>query len=189
MKTGKRILEVKIVREIDIDPDTSYLGEYSDRASTEFAIVRRGYGRENQFRYFNAATIEPCQFEAGMTSEQMEQRKAQWRKEMHENARADYDRMEAYTNENWRYIGVRAEAKIVIQRDIQSNLQRELHNLEPIQTITSGGLWGIESDSDRSYFAEVESEELSELRTQLKAIGFSTRAISTAFKNAEHVKD
>jgi len=55
-----------------------------------------------------------------------------------------------------------------------------------LQDVSSGGLWGIESDSDASYLKEIEAEELSELRKQLYAMGFSKRAIATAVKNATH---
>jgi hypothetical protein len=57
-----------------------------------------------------------------------------------------------------------------------------------VQKITSGGLWGIESDSDRSHFAEVTAEELADLKAQLLALGFSKRAISQAFK-LENIKE
>ena len=57
-----------------------------------------------------------------------------------------------------------------------------------IQDISSGGLWGVESDSDKAYFAEVAGEELAELKSQLQALGFSKRAISQAFKS-ENVKE
>ena len=53
-----------------------------------------------------------------------------------------------------------------------------------IQKLSSGGIWGIESDSDHGY---VEQDELSELGKQLLAIGFSHRAISIALKNVERI--
>lgn len=40
-----------------------------------------------------------------------------------------------------------------------------------VQTIHSGGLYGIESDSDDAYRAEVEAEQLTELRAILAALG------------------
>jgi hypothetical protein len=55
-----------------------------------------------------------------------------------------------------------------------------------MQEITSGGLWGVESDSDTAYLTEIETDELAELREQLHALGFSKRAVSTAVKNAQH---
>lgn len=64
-------------------------------------------------------------------------------------ARQDYERMLDYGN-GWVMVGIRAEAKLVIGG--------------VIQTIKSGGLWGIESDSDESYLDEVRAEEESELQ-------------------------
>jgi hypothetical protein len=87
----------------------------------------------------------------------------------------DYERMEGLNCGAWHFLGIRAEAKI--------SLGVSQHDL--IQEITSEGLFGIESDSDASYFTEVEQEELAELRQQLRAVGFSQRAISAAFKNVQ----
>jgi hypothetical protein len=56
--------------------------------------------------------------------------------------------------------GIRAEAKIVVD--------------EVVQTITSGGLWGIESDAGDDYFHEVAEEEYNDLRKILKTLGVAT---------------
>lgn len=84
--------------------------------------------------------------------------------------RQDYDRMERLQRGDWYYIGIRAEAEVQLTSDL-------------VQRISSGGLWGIESDSDKSYYAEVQADELASLKTELRAMGFSTRAISQAFKS------
>jgi hypothetical protein len=91
--------------------------------------------------------------------------------------RQDYERMEAYNGQQWWYLGIRAEAKIGIGDSYLTT-----------QTITSGGLWGIESDSSPCDFAEVSGEELADLKTQLLALGFSKRAVSQAFK-PENIKE
>ena len=39
------------------------------------------------------------------------------------------------------------------------------------ERLTSGGLWGIESDSDKSYKASVEGEQLRDLAEHLQAFG------------------
>ena len=57
------------------------------------------------------------------------------------------------------FIGIRAEAEIVV------------HGV--CQTITSGGLWGIESDSARQYLSDVEQEEVDQLKAILQSLGFS----------------
>ena len=80
----------------------------------------------------------------------------------------DYQRMEAYNNGDWQYLGIRVKAEIQIG--------------DTCQNISSGGLWGVESDSEDSYLKEVEQEELSSLRQTLYDLGFSKRAIAAAVK-------
>lgn len=82
----------------------------------------------------------------------------------------DYERMESLCREQWCFIGIRAEAEVSLADGV-------------LQTVTSGGLWGIESDSGDSYLREVEQEELANLRVQLTAMGFSKRAVSKAFQD------
>ncbi len=93
----------------------------------------------------------------------------------------DYDRMESLQAGSRFFLGISAEATYSL------TAHTNVANIgSVIQTITSGGVWGIESDSDKDYLKEIEQEELSELREQLHAIGFSYRAIASAFKNVEH---
>ena len=93
----------------------------------------------------------------------------------------DADRMESLNRGDWCFVGIRAEAKIGVpmKPGLPSYATTYLTN-----TIMSSGLWGIESDSEE-YLTEIEQEQLSELKSQLKALGFSTRAISKAFQNIE----
>src|SRR5208337_1999358 len=95
---------------------------------------------------------------------------AHWKQTMENNAAMDFDRMESLNNGDWYFIGIRACADITIGGVRQS--------------IYSGGIWGIESDSDDNYLKETEQEQVSELRTVLHELGFSKRAIATAIKNA-----
>jgi hypothetical protein len=44
-------------------------------------------------------------------------------------------------------------------------------------------------DSNDDYIKEVEAEELANLKDQLLALGFSRRAIATAFKNVQEEND
>jgi hypothetical protein len=74
----------------------------------------------------------------------------------------------------WDFCGVYATAQIAIPTTEGNAILQKVH---------SGGLWGIESDSDKSYMQGLEGEQLTELKAQLKELGFSSRAISTAFKN------
>ena len=272
MKT-KRISRVTIKRMTDCDPDTSYLGHYSDRAESDYAIDRRhsldcpiNSGTEGKLLWYSSGN---GRIELQMTMEQAESAShsgdcdedtrelskvpaiakqlgkidpsvvsselkeyGAWNSEeladhdqnlrrilwlaacdvterdgcdcgecgdmergelryfnanvenfkgetpdqIRQYVRRDYERMERLNRGDWCYIGIRAEAEILVPSA----------GTGIVQEITSGGLWGIESDSDESYFSEVEQEELAELRTQLSGIGFSKRAISTAITNAWH---
>ena len=174
-KSGKRILSVTIKHIIDENPDTSWLGEYSDTAETEFAIERRAYGQGNQreFRYFNG----PVDNYKGESPE-----------DIRKYVRQDYSRMESLNRGDWCFIGIRAEAEVQLAATWENSVVSKVswHSpIAPYQTITSGGFWGIESDSEDSYIKEEEQNQLSELRAQLKALGFNSRAISCAFQNIE----
>jgi hypothetical protein len=73
------------------------------------------------------------------------------------------DRKEAYDRGDFAFVGVRAEADVVIEG--------------LVQTLTSGGLYGIESDSDEAYVEDVALEEYDALRDVLKAVGVSTAQV------------
>jgi hypothetical protein len=190
VKNTKRIRKVAIKRMVDGSPDTSWLGEYSSHQSSYLSIDRthdfdcpeqeynehpEGYectcsggdrGR-NEYRWFNPSFNYV---------DKNGQPKDMTEADVIKCTRRDYARMECLNNGGWSFIGVRAEAEYSI--DAAGT------GYAPIQELTSGGLWGIESDSRREYLAEIEQEQLAELRVQLAGIGFSKRAISAAIKNA-----
>ena len=70
------------------------------------------------------------------------------------------DRLAAYKRGEFDFVGVRAEAEVVIEG--------------VVQTLTSGGLWGIESDSGEEYLESVAVEEYEQLRKVLKTVGVPT---------------
>lgn len=88
----------------------------------------------------------------------------------------DYRRTEAGMNGEWCMVGVVASAVVTLTGSV-------------VQTFTSGGLWGIESDSDASCFAEAEKEELDNLKSELLAAGFAEADIIAAFAEAEHCSE
>lgn len=87
-----------------------------------------------------------------------------------ESVEQDYKRLEAYNRGVWEMVGVYAVAEVIVN--------------EVIQTIRSGGLWGIESDS-WEYFKEVEKEQLAELVAELEAVGFAEAEIVEAYRDME----
>jgi hypothetical protein len=209
MKNGKRILSVTVRRMIDESPDTSWLGEYSNRPETEYAIDRAhesdcpvnsgkaathnyktesgrcancdrdqwdgqfhecedfecacigGNWNRREYRYFNAC---------------VENYKGESPEDIRKYVRQDYGRMESLNRGEWCFIGIRAEAEVQVGSDV-------------VQRITSGGLWGVESDSDKDNLESTAREELAQLKTELIGLGFSRRAIATAFKNVHEKGD
>ena len=185
-KSMKRIHKVTIKRMIDDSPDTSWLGEYGNTPQSTYAIDRAHdydcpffdnsntedeqctcrqwsngqdvYWNNREYRYFNP---------------NWENYKGLEESEIRQYCRQDFDRMESLNNQQWGFIGIRADAEYSVNGDLR-------------QDVTSGGLWGIESDSGDDYFTEVEQEQLAELKSQLAGIGFSSRAIAAAFKEIEH---
>ena len=80
------------------------------------------------------------------------------------NKAQDAARLRGFNQGDWHYVGVRAKAHVSYQC---GNGSRRL------ETFTSGGLWGIESDSSPEYFEEVEAEQLHDLQQHLKQFRIS----------------
>ena len=168
-----KILRIIIEHMPDTDPDTSWMGRYSNEPQ-EWALVRIGehagefvkdlpddedlphQGRE--FRHFN-----PCadNYE-GCTDD-----------EIRKYCKQDFDRMESLSNGNWCFIGITAKAEVVSAGGT-------------CQEVTSGGLWGIESDA-KDHHKEIEQGQLASLRRELLSFGFSRHQISRAMKKVETV--
>ena len=77
----------------------------------------------------------------------------------------DYARAEAFNRGDWCMVGIWAEAKVKLSGEV-------------VQTIRSGGLWNIESDSGAEYFEEVAAEELEQLSAELAELGFSADEVA-----------
>ena len=75
-------------------------------------------------------------------------------------------RLAEHQRGNFDFIGIRACADVVVNGVCQS--------------IYSGGLWGVESDSDESYLQSIESEEIDSLKSILYDLGFTEQAVSAA---------
>jgi hypothetical protein len=89
-----------------------------------------------------------------------------------EQSLANYTRMEAGMRGEWCLIGIKAEAEVHLTGDT-------------VQRLTSGGLWGVESDGGDSYHKEIEGEQLEELMGELESVGFTEAEIKAAFANVE----
>jgi len=186
----KRIEKVWIERVIDDSPDLSWLGEYGETAKTEWAVDRqeRGDQMRGEYRFWNPSSnhCPPGQLNNWKTvsdvsiAELCQQYDVYAGYERQEAIKAldlyyiekDYQRCEAFNRGDWCMIGVIAKARVVSENGV-------------IQTFRSGGLWGVESDSGKSYFAEIEQEELADLCNELLSFGFGARAITYALRRVE----
>lgn len=78
--------------------------------------------------------------------------------------KAAKERLQAFENGDWYYMGVRAKAFVHIPIGSRSFRMLELE---------SSGLWGVESDSDASYLESIFADEREELLSQLRTLGAS----------------
>lgn len=161
-----KILEITIKKEVDDYPDTSFIGEYTDLEEPWTISRRHGEYLENltederqeipqggrEYRFFKPyAGGEP-----------------EGSADFQKYGKQDFERMETLNRGDFDFLGIWAEALI------------KLTESDLTQTISSGGLWGIESDSPEDYLREIEKAELDGLRRELLAVGFSNRQISRA---------
>ncbi len=73
------------------------------------------------------------------------------------------ERLTAYKRGKFQFVGVRAEADVLIDGIPQ--------------TLASSGLWGIESDSEDEYLEEIFVQEWTALRGVLKTVGVPTEKL------------
>jgi hypothetical protein len=105
-----------------------------------------------QWKYFNAENVENMK-----------------------QAKENYKRIMDIENGNIQIYGIKAEAEIATS----------LENVYPagnwlINHLSSGGLWGLESDANEADFKEVEAEQLDELKDVLLALGFTMAEYTAA---------
>lgn len=97
-------------------------------------------GNNRTFNWFNAANVENM-----------------------EQAKQNYERARTY-GESWSMVGVVAIATVYIPFKNGKEVNYKTQEME------SGGLWGIESDSDAPYFNEVGQEQINSLKEYLQTM-------------------
>jgi hypothetical protein len=153
-----RIELIEIKHDMDESPDISCIGDFTDQpdewnicrccgeylanCDTEHEIPRSG----REYRFFKP-------YAGGEKAGTADYQKY---------GKQDYNRMEMLARGDFCYIGIYAEA--TVSYPINSNGDRQL------ETFTSGGLWGIESDSG-DYIEEIETEQLANLANHLAHFG------------------
>ena len=87
-------------------------------------------------------------------------------------------RLDDYDRQEWYVMGLRAEVELLHLAD-PADKSGTLH------TLSSGGLWGVESDSGEEYLREVAGEELADLKTLcLDLAGVTAEAFDAAAAEA-----
>lgn len=145
--------EVRVYHIDDEDPDLSFMGEFT--------------GRPKGYPYYDRALRAIVHDEAERLELADDDRGDNWdhrsyryignfqetsddRAEWDRAILADVERLESY-GDQWSCVGVRAEAW-----------------KDGVMLGESMGIWGIETDSDRSYFQEVEEEQQNEAVAEAK---------------------
>ena len=164
----KKIVNVTIKHIIDTDPDTSYIGEYTDNLTTGVIIRALGKFYEKlpapMERDIDGTFVSKGIPYAGGSEPGT--------RNYYRYGMQDFKRMEALNRGDFSFIGITAEA------EIQTS---DAGKYWLCNYISSGGLWGIESDSGEDYFKEVAENELAELEKHLLQLSFTADEIKAAF--------
>ena len=157
MASTTRIRSVSVKVKLEEHPDLSHLGEF--KRQWEPGAIPSGLDRDYKQWFV------PCN--SGENARQW-YRKHGWPKHTawlkgQQQERGDLARAIGY-GDQWYMVGILAEAEVLVPHGPPG------HSI--IQTLRSGGLWGIETDSESSYFVEVAKEELAALVEVLNEMGF-----------------
>jgi len=168
------IEKIKVMVIPDESPDTSWLGEYTDDLG--LGVIIREYG---EF-YEKIPTEMERDYDGtfiGKAEPELPSRGRNYRgfipyaggekvgtKDFYKYGMQDYKRMEGLNNGDWYFVGIQAEA--LISYPINGGSRRLEH-------LTSGGVWGIESDAG-DYLEEVMKEEFADLKGHLEKFNVDT---------------
>ena len=210
-----KLRSVKIKRIIDYDADTSDLGEYTDddddfnicRHCGEFIIDAERYNRiidlmdseyesaeqeienEKTWEIFDFAFLAvhnkfadkmhdcPHDSRAYNNFKPYAGGEEAGTKEYYEYGLQDFKRMEGLEHGDWHFVGVIAEA--VVEYETETGNYR-------LETLTSSGLWGIESDAE-DYLEEIEGEELASLKRHCEEFNVDLSKWSELTEDVERV--
>lgn len=75
----------------------------------------------------------------------------------------DAERLAAYNSGDWYMVGVQLAAEVVLERP---------GRVDEVITLTTPGIWGVESDSGEDYFRSLADDDSEYLVDDLVALGF-----------------
>lgn len=164
-----KIMKIRIVTMVDEWPDFTFIGEYTD--DLKRGVIVRQYNEyyekltKKQKENIHRRRNEFIAFKPYSGGEKTGSA------EYYEYGMQDYKRAESYNNNEWYFMGIQARAQL---------LNTETSTLH---TISSSGLWGIESDSDESYLNTLKKEMLDDLKSELKAFKVDVSGFEKLTKN------
>ena len=135
------VTEITIKRIVEEDPDLSFLGRYSNSPETK---------SKDEIAIDRLVEMGSGEYRYFIAAN-VENRK---------QALENHARMNASNSNDWCMLGIKAKAEYVIPMGDYGIIHR----------LDSGGLWGVESDSDKKYLHEIEDQELSQLRDIAKKL-------------------
>ena len=165
MKIEEMILE----HCIDNNPDTSWLGRYTDDRQPNIIVRQHNDWIGNCVLFMGSDAerevqeIPQCGREFRFFKPYAGGEKP-GTKRFRKYGMKDYERMEGLQRGDWYFIGV--VAKATVSYPVGNNRDKRLEQL------SSGGLWGVESDGGE-YLDEVNKEQLEELREHLTQFGIT----------------
>lgn len=168
MNNKFKIKSIVIEHKLDEDIDTSFLGEYT--SDLDDGVIVKQYDKfyedltEEEIEEINTRNREHTGFKPYAGGEKV------GTKDYREYGLQDYKRMEQLNNGAFSFVGVIANANIFLEENGCTTYQK----------ITSGGIWGIESD-DESGTEESEKNQIEDLKHQLEYLNVDV-------SNFDHIK-
>lgn len=153
-------------------PDLSHLGEYRDDipAGTDWDFVIL-LDLTEEYRYF-VANVPLNEINDKTGKPYSRRTKQRW-------AKRQQERIDAFCRDVWNYVGLYAEAIVIPDDDSE------------VWSTRSGGLWQVESDSDKTYIESIWDEEIAVIREALtevaQSFNLTPEQIEDAIQNAEEV--
>ncbi len=174
-KPAPIVSNITIKHVLDENPDTSDLGEYTDKL--EPGVIVRCFGefyeklpapmeRDYDGRFLGKGKPYDLPSRGGREYRGFKPEAGGEKPgtaDYYQYGIQDWKRMKALDQYDWYYMGITAKAEV--------RYQERPGGVWRILRFTSYGLWGIESDSDAGYLQSIEDEQLADLQDQLQRFG------------------
>jgi hypothetical protein len=168
----RELLSIRTALIQDDNPDLSYLGKWASRSRGQHWIDRDTGtlydpdGNEIATHEDGGVFLDRNAFELFIVGQWAGDENVKLSDAIEYSFR-DWKRMEAFNDNEWEMYGVVCRAKWKDEAGYE-------------HTIDSPGLWRVESDSGKDYFREIAEDQVSEIRADLEALGFSEEEVAAA---------